>query len=855
MTSQSERYERLQPLIAPIVSLVLIGIAGLVIHRITENVRVADIHAAASAIPAPRIALAIAFTAMSFAALAILDVLAVRSVAPGAVTDGRAAIAGALGYAISNMLGFGVITGGALRYRIYSAEGLDAADVLRVTTTSYLAFWFGITTLLGLALIIDPDDLGMAARLGVQSEVALGIVLLGLVAAALIWTGRAPRHIGFRGWSIPIPSPAIAAAQVAAGSFDIAVSAAVLYVVLPPEAQPTLSYFLVVYVGALALGTLSHAPGGLGVFEATFIAAIGHAHSAEVIAALVLYRLVYYALPFLIGLVGLAAFEVAQRRHFLTAAANDTERVLRPIVPYAAAAMAFVAGMVLLFSGSLPGEPSRMHYLHRIVGLPLIETSHLIGSIIGVALLILARGLLRRLVNAWLATMALLAAGVVASLAKGIAVEEALFLALMAALLLAFRPAFDRRADFSELRPSPRWLAMVIAGFVAAIWLGLFSYRHVYYANELWWQFALHGNASRFLRASVAVAALLVWIAISSLIHRPPAAFKPDPVDDDVRRLAGASSRSQANVALLGDKKFILAPDKSAFLMYGRLGSSWISMGDPVGDPTAAPDLIWRLRELADQAGGRAVYYAVGSANLPTYLDMGYSVLKVAEVARVDLPTFSLTGKKAHDFRYASRRAEKEGLRFEIIPKAEVSQHVDQLRAVSDAWLEHKSGSEKGFSLGAFSPAYIAEFDCAVMRNDSGIQAFANIWRGADKEEISVDMMRYRPQGPGILMDAMFAQLLLYAKEDGYRWFNLGAAPLSGLMDHPLASTWNKVGNLLYRHAENFYHFEGLKSFKQKFSPVWTPQYVCTRGGFALPAVLFDITALISGGRMGVLVR
>ena len=88
----------------------------------------------------------------------------------------------------------------------------------------------------------------------------------------------------------------------------------------------------------------------------------------------------------------------------------------------------------------------------------------------------------------------------------------------------------------------------------------------------------------------------------------------------------------------------------------------------------------------------------------------------------------------------------------------------------------------------------------------------------------------------------MFAQLLLYAKDQGYRWFNLGAAPLSGLADHPLASTWNRVGNLLYRHAENFYHFEGLKSFKQKFDPVWSPQYVCTRGGFALPTVLFDIT-------------
>ena len=161
---------------------------------------------------------------------------------------------------------------------------------------------------------------------------------------------------------------------------------------------------------------------------------------------------------------------------------------------------------------------------------------------------------------------------------------------------------------------------------------------------------------------------------------------------------------------------------------------------------------------------------------------MGFSVLKIAEVARVDLAEFSLTGKKAHDFRYADRRAQKEGLSFEIIPRAEVACHIDQLRAVSDAWLEHKSGNEKGFSLGAFSPAYLSEFDCAVMRNDNGIQAFANIWRGAGKEEMSVDMMRYRPQSVEHPHGrACSPACCSMRRTRAIAWFNLGAAPLSGL--------------------------------------------------------------------------
>ena len=216
--------------------------------------------------------------------------LAVRSVAPGVVSDRRAAIVGALGYAISNVLGFGVVTGGALRYRIYSAEGLDAADVLRVTTTSYLAFWFGIVTLLGLALVVDPVDLGVAALLGVPAEIALGLLLLGLVAAILIWTapGAAQRSVSVAG-RFPFPRrrsrPGRSPPDRSTSRYRPPCSTCSC-----PEAQPGLPYFLVIYVGALVLGTLSHAPGGLGVFEATVIAAIGHDHSADVIAALVLYR-------------------------------------------------------------------------------------------------------------------------------------------------------------------------------------------------------------------------------------------------------------------------------------------------------------------------------------------------------------------------------------------------------------------------------------------------------------------------------------------------------------------------------------------------------------------------------------
>ena len=78
-------------------------------------------------------------------------------------------------------------------------------------------------------------------------------------------------------------------------------------------------------------------------------------------------------------------------------------------------------------------------------------------------------------------------------------------------------------------------------------------------------------------------------------------------------------------------------------------------------------------------------------------------------------------------------------------------------------------------------------------------------------------------------------------------------APLTGLADHPLATSWNRIGTMIYQHGEDFFHFEGLRSYKEKFNPVWIPQYLACRGGLSVPSVLFDISALIAGGRMDII--
>jgi phosphatidylglycerol lysyltransferase len=135
------------------------------------------------------------------------------------------------------------------------------------------------------------------------------------------------------------------------------------------------------------------------------------------------------------------------------------------------------------------------------------------------------------------------------------------------------------------------------------------------------------------------------------------------------------------------------------------------------------------------------------------------------------------------------------------------------------------------------------------VRASGDVFAFANLWLGADKEEFSVDLMRYRPEGPRGLMDYLFVELILWGRTEGYAWFNLGMAPLSGIEARELSPLWNKFASLLYQHGERLYSFEGLREYKEKFDPVWTPKYLAARGGLALPRILTDLAVLIGRKR------
>jgi phosphatidylglycerol lysyltransferase len=755
-----------------------------------------------------------------------------------------------IAYSFGHTLGFTAFTGAAIRFRLYSAAGVTAVEVAIVSAFCSLSLAIGLATVSGVSLLLSPAQAAAVLRLHHNWSLLAGAALLVAVGTYALWACLARSALEIRGWALRAPGAAIGLTQIILGVLDLSLSSAVLWWLLPPEAHIGFIAFLGVYAAAVIAGIISHVPGGVGVFEAVILLTLPGVPADALLGSLLAYRAVYYLVPLVFGTLLFGSKELSAQRGRIAWARELAGIYIAPVVPQIAGALTFLAGSLLLFSGATPAVDERLAFLDQFLPLTVLEVSHLVGSLVGLGLLVLARALFRRVQAAYHISVWLLVAGMFASLLKGLDFEEASLLALVLGVLMLGRRAFYRPTAILAERFTPVWVVSIAGVIAMAVWIGIVSYRHVGYSDELWWTFALHGNAPRMLRASLAVIVIGSAYVLLNMLRpaRPePAVAGPEDLAR-ARALIANCDVTAANAALTGDKRLLFSDSGATFLMYQVARHSWIALGDPVGAREGAEELVWRLREMSDHHGGEPVFYQVSAERLSLYVDLGLAALKIGEEARVPLTEFSLDGAARAELRQAQRRAQRDGATFEVVQPAGVDALLPVMQRISDAWLASKSTGEKRFSVGAFSPAYLRQFPVAIVRADGVPAAFANLWTTGTREELSVDLMRFGPDAPRGAMDYLFIELMLWGRREGYRWFNLGMAPLSGLESHPLAPAWHRVGNFIFRHGEHFYNFDGLRRYKTKFAPVWEPRYLVARGGIALPRVLVDVSVLIAGG-------
>jgi phosphatidylglycerol lysyltransferase len=840
--------------IGPLLGLLLFAVALFVLRRELKQYSYHDVMRSLGELPAFHVYTALALTLLSYLVMTGYDSLALRYIRYP-LPYRKIAFASFIGYAFSMNIGLSMIAGGSVRYRLYSAWGLSAAEITKVIVFCTFALWLGLFSLSGLIFLVEPVAVPSMLHLPFYSLRPLGIAFLVPASGYLLLCVLRKRPLKVGGWEFSLPPNGLALSQIAVSSLDYALAGSVLFALLSSQGTLSFTGFLPIFLLAQIVASLSQVPGGLGVFETLILTLLSpRVPVGSLLASLLAYRAIYYLLPLTIAVLSLGAHEVFLRKAEVKKTALTVGHWIPTLLPNVLAFTVFIAGAIILFSEVTPILSRRLTWFSHFISLPIIEISHFLGSLVGVGLLFLAWGLQRRLDGAYLLTLFLLGVEIILSLLKGFEYREAIELLVIFFVLLPCRHHFYRKASLISQRFTPGWIAAITLVLLCSLWLGIFSYKHVAYSKELWWSFTLHGNAPRFLRAMVGGIGVALLLGFASLL-RPATqkVFPGKPELETVRAIVRRSRGTYAYLALLGDKSLLFSENRTAFIMYGIEGRSWVALGDPVGPEREMAELVWRFHEMSDRNDGWTVFYEVSEANSRLYLDLGLALLKLGEEAHIPLQDFSLETSDRRTLRRLHGKAERKGCVFKVIPSADVYPLLPELRTLSDAWLRMKNTREKKFSLGFFVEGYLKELPAAIVLKDGRIVAFANLFLGAGKEELSADLMRHLPEAPNGVMDYLFVELMLWGRREGYQWFNMGLAPLSGLDDQTSAAFWNRLGSVVFRYGEHFYNFQGLREYKQKFGPVWQPKYLAFPGGLALPRILINIASLISGGLKGVI--
>ena len=487
-----------------IFALFVVGI--IVFYRQIQHINLHDLVIQLKALPVSKFVLAFIFTIGGYLALVGYDWSALRYIGKKLPLP-LIAFTSFIGYSLSNTIGVSWLSGGAVRYRLYSRSGLSSAEIALIIAFCVVGFGIGEVLVGGLALIIHPAVFADYFFFPSWMVRALALLFIGLVVGFLFLRSRRKGEIKWKDSTYKIPSTEILTGQIVFSMLDICFAGAALYILLPDTQLPFLT-FLAVYAVALVISVLSHVPGGVGVFEAVIIAALHNTIPVEAITVgLVSYRVIYYILPFILGLLLLILSEsyIGLRKKWtgesqLEGTIVGVARVAHGAIPAAVSGVTFLSGLLLLIGSSVSLSANSLRLLEDFFPLQLFELSHLLGGVIGMVLILLSFALWQRVWAAlWLTAFLFIGAAVI-SFVQTLDFDRAIILVVSLLLLVLGKKQFYRRARLFSGVFNLQWFLITLAAIAGFIWLLFFSFKSTSYQHYLWWQFAFDDQVSRGLR-------------------------------------------------------------------------------------------------------------------------------------------------------------------------------------------------------------------------------------------------------------------------------------------------------------------------------------------------------------------
>jgi len=599
-----------------LVGVVLLVAAIWAVQTEFRQLQLAEIGRDIRHIPHSALALALAATVLAYAVLTLYDRLG-TIYAGNPVSYGRVAFASFCAYALSHNLGFAAVSGAAVRYRLYSHWGLSPVEIGKTIGFCSLTFGLGAMVLAGGVLVLIPHELPYAGTHMPRGVLlGLGALLWAAVAVYVAIAGWLPR-IRVRGHLIELPGLRMSLLQVMLATADVAVTATILWFLLPPGPRLIWPVFLGIYIAAYSAGLLASLPGGIGVFDTALLFGLSPFLPApRIVAAIAVYRLLYYVIPLFLAGTLFAANEMLLRgAAFLPGgrAVVWTPRWSEPDFSAAAAtgAVGLSGAMLLGMSLLAPGE---IALTSSAIG---PQAGEFVPSVLGAGIVVMAIGLARRVNAAWYGSMFLLAFGAGLILAQGERTWPVFVLGLSMLVLAPFRGLFYRHARLFSGPLDPTAALSLFALAVCGIALASFR-RHV---HGPFWHVILYAEAPWGLRASVAV--VVVLAIVGGLLLLRPGRVRPRPWGVEARlrlMMLGARPPEHAD-------GFVYGEGERAAVAFRRLDKVLLGLGDPVGAPSDRVSAIWRLSDLARQEGRHPAFWPVGPELLKVYADLGLTAL------------------------------------------------------------------------------------------------------------------------------------------------------------------------------------------------------------------------------------
>lgn len=592
--------------------------------------------------------------------------------------------------------------------------------------------------------------------------------------------------------------------------------------------------FLPIFVVAIVAAIVSMAPGGIGSFDITMILGLEtlNVPSEKVLLAMFLYRVSYYIIPLLIGLLLYA-------QDYFKNLNDDVKDIimttLSKIAHIGLVLLVLLSGVSLLITEATPDLARKFFILNKVSSFSIVHIPQRISIVIGFLLIAMSRVMIYKSKGIYKLTLTLIIGAVVITLIRDPWYYRSAYLAIVAILLWVGKKQFYRESFVM------RWGVFIQDIILLLSFQGLYIY--TVYAN-------LNGKIGKLPIANYKIQSIkhyglsLLGLSISGLII---AIFllwmiykinkdndfprrHIDECEDDVKNIIDKFSGSPLiHYIYLKDKFVYINETKDVLLQYQISADKIVILGNPVGNKEKVLDTIEKFYNLADLYGYSPVFCAIDKTMMPDLHETGYEFMKLGEDGLVDLKNFTLEGRKMKSVRNALSRVEKEAYTFEIIHPPFSDEMFDQLKEVSDEWLGGRQ--EKGFYIGFFDKDYLNKQPIAIVRNSEyEIKGFSNLMPMYDNNKtLSIDLMRFSHDTCNGIMDFIFVNLFKWGKEQGYERFNMGMAPLSNVGRSKYSFLSEKIAAQIYSHGQNFYSFKGLKKFKEKYCDIWESKYMAYR--------------------------